>query len=461
MNTRTLKWLVFLAALGYVPTLAFYYVGEEAIFPISSLEMWHQREWIQQLMFGSSLQHNPLFNWMIIPFATLTGWEYVLPVTRALTIAATLATSAVAGWLTWRLLRDEALAWFTALVYLTFADVMLYRGWLAYVDPLFGFFVFSAIAALWIACEERRPALIAVAVASLSCAFMSKALTAYAFYGGAVLVLMLAPHRRRVLLGLRSIVLHVAAVFAPLLWLHSLPANAGQGTRMFAEILLKLTPADGFEYVQKLILYPLETAVRLSPAIPLLLYFAWRKRTTIDPQTAPHLKTASLIALVNFLPYWLAPISAIRYLLPIFPLWAFVVAALLWRAGQPSLITTRQWLAGAIALKFAAVVFLFPYYQSHYRGENYALTARDIMERTAGYPLYTTDVSASGMSVAGYIDTGRLPAPPVRRPPAQWDSGFVIAYSADDALGKTAHRYQLAGNDLYLLCRGTACQVAK
>ncbi len=39
--------------------------------------------------------HNPLFNWLIIPCAALIGWEYMLPVARALTIAATLATAAV------------------------------------------------------------------------------------------------------------------------------------------------------------------------------------------------------------------------------------------------------------------------------------------------------------------------------------------------------------------------------
>src|SRR5450631_3312955 len=115
MNSRTTKLLVLLAALSFVPTIAFYYVGEEAIFPISSLEMWHRHEWIQQPMFGGNVMHNPLFNWLIIPFAAFLGWEYVLPVTRVLTIAATLATAAVTGWLAWRLVRDAAFAWFAAL----------------------------------------------------------------------------------------------------------------------------------------------------------------------------------------------------------------------------------------------------------------------------------------------------------------------------------------------------------
>ena len=52
MNDRRIRLLLLMAALSFAPALAFYYVGEEAIFPIASLEMWHQREWIEQPLFG-------------------------------------------------------------------------------------------------------------------------------------------------------------------------------------------------------------------------------------------------------------------------------------------------------------------------------------------------------------------------------------------------------------------------
>lgn len=458
MKIGHLRFLVLLAALSYLPTLAFYYVGEEAIFPIVSLEMWHQRDWTQQSLFGLNPLHNPLFNWLIIPLAALTGWEYVLPVTRALTVAATLATAATAGWLAWRLLGDRACAWFAALVYLTLADVLLYRGWLAYVDPLFGFFVFGAIATLWVACVERRPALIALAVASLTCAFLSKAFTAYAFYGGAVLVLTVTPQSRRVLLSAPSLALHAAAALAPALWLALLPAKSGQGSRMFAEILAKLAPPGPLEYLQQLAGFPAETVLRLSPAILLAAYFAWRGRIDLRSEFRPHFRTAAWIALIGYLPYWLAPHGAIRYLVPVYPVIALALAMLLWSAGEHAAATTRNWLIGAIALKFVAVVFLFPYYQSHYRGENYALAARDIIARTAGQPLYTMADTASGLSVAGYVDAWRYPAAPLRWAPERWESGFVLTETVDAASGRIAARYVLGGDELYLLCRGAACQ---
>lgn len=457
-DKKTLRVLVLLAVLSFMPTLAFYYVGEEAIFPIASLEMWHRGEWLHQYLFGGNTQHNPLFNWLIIPLAALTGWEYVLPVTRALTVAATLATAATVGWLAFRLLRDTAFAWFAALVYLTLADVLLYRGWLAYVDPLFGFFVFAAVAALWVACEERRPALIVLAVASLTCAFLSKAFTAYVFYGSAVLVLLTAPQRRRVLLSMPSLALHAAAALAPMMWLASLPGNLGQGNRMLGEIIAKLMPRGTVEYAQQLVGFPAETILRLSPAILLVGYFTWRGRVALRGQLDPHAKTAVWIAFISYLPYWLAPHSAIRYLVPIYPVIAFALALVLWRGGERVVVTVWRWLIAIIAVKFIAAVILFPLYQTNYRGENYAVTARDIIKRTAGHPLYTRNDSASGLSVAGYIDAWRYPVPPIVWAPERWESGFVIALAAQPELGTVAATYVLGGNELYLLCRGAACK---
>ncbi len=458
-SKNALRWLTIVAALSYAPALAFYYVGEEAIFPISALEMWANGDWIRQHMYGGNLQHNPLYNWLIIPLASLTGWQFMLPVARAITIAATLCTAAILGWLTLRLMRDEALAWFAALIYLTMMDVALYRGWLAYVDPLFGMFVFGAIAALWVACAKERPALLAIAVAGLTCAFMSKAFTAYVFYATAVFVLLFTQSGRRVLLSRVSIAMHALALLAPVAWLHWAPGTGGQGGRMFSEIVAKLMPESFFQYLQQLVRFPAESILRMAPALPLAVYYAWRRRISLKAE--PVLAIAAALAFLCYLPYWLAPISGIRYLMPVYPLFALVTAIILWRAGEPALLVSRRWLAGMLVVKLVAVVVLFPWYQSHYRGENYALAARDIIARTAGHALYINDVSASGMSVAGYIDAYTHPAAPLKRPPAQWESGFVIEYEEDPRIGRTFKHYPLAANNLYLLCRGAACAAGK
>jgi 4-amino-4-deoxy-L-arabinose transferase-like glycosyltransferase len=446
------------AAASFLPAIGFHYVGEEAIFPISSLEMWYHREWGQQLFYGSSLQHNPLFNWLIIPFATLAGWEHMLAVTRALTIAATIGTGLVVAWLCSALYRDAGFAAFAALAFLTLADVFFYRGWLAYADPLFAFFTLGAMACVWIACLRRSAGLLALAMAALTCAFMTKALTAYVFYGGTILVLLMDRQYRAFLLGPASWVAHLAGAALPIAWLYFLPENTGQGGRMLAEIVAKMAPASFFDYAVKLVTYPVDTLFRLAPLAPVAIYHWWRRRDAVDNERA-HLHTLVAIALVNYLPYWLAPQSSMRYLLPLYPLAAIAIARVLWTRGGEA--EARRWVIGMIAVKLALVLVLFPYYQSRYRGENFAAAARDIVQRTAGHPLYTYNVTASGMSVTAHIDVLRLPSAPITFPPQKWETGYIILHKPDAGMGQVVAEYRFGGNSLYLQCRGMACSKAR
>lgn len=453
------RWwgLYVIAAATFLPAIGFYYVGEEAIFPLSSLEMWYRGEWVQQFFYGASLKHNPLFNWMIIPLASATGWEHMLGVTRTITIAATVGMGGVLAWLCRALYRDAALAAFAALAYLTLADAFFYRGWLAYADPLFAFFVFGSIACLWFACERRSGGVLALAVVALTCAFLTKALTAYAFYGAAALVLLSRREHRSFLLGPASWAVHLVGAVLPLAWLYFVPDNTGQGVRMFAEIVAKLTPTSPAEYALKLVTYPLDTAARLAPALFIAGYYAWRNRAAASRSLDPHCRTALWIAFFGSLPYWLAPQSASRYLLPLYPLAGLVIARMLWEAGAPAVAVTRRWVIAAIALKLVLVLVLFPQYQERYRGRNFETAADDIQRRANGHALYTMSDNASGLSVTAHLDVLRLPAPPLTFPPEKWDTGFVITYTSNPALGRVAAEYRLGGDMLYLLCRGAAC----
>ncbi len=225
---------------------------------------------------------------------------------------------------------------------------------------------------------------------------------------------------------------------------------------MFGEILAKLTPTGLADYALKLVTYALDTVTRLAPALLLSAYYVWRRRTAVVEAGDGHCRTALWVALINYLPYWLAPQSSTRHLMPLYPLAGLVIARLLWVAGAQAVSVTQRWLVVAVVVKLAVVLAVFPYYQAHYRGANYATAARQIHERAAGRPLYTTNDSASGLSVAANINVLRLPAP-ITFPPAQWESGFVIAYTPDPKLGKIAAEFRLSGNNLYLLCRGAAC----
>ena len=455
------RWLWFayaIAAASFVPTLFFHYVGEEAIFPLSSLEMWHRGDWVRQTIYGSHVQHTPLFNWLIIAVAGAVGWEHVLVVARAITIAATCLTGLVVAGLAQALWANRGLTAFSALAYVTLADVFFYRGWLAYVDPLFALFTAAAVAALWIACHRGQPGWLWAAAVALTLALLSKALTAYVFYGLAAAVLF-AGNRgyRAFLLSPASWLAHAAALALPLGWFFLVPAAGGQGSRLLADVLLKLAPQGLADYLVKLAAFPADAALRLAPVPFIAAYYLWRQRGTAKGG-GREAHTALWIAAVNFLPYWIAPQSAIRYLMPLYPFVALAAAWAIWRAGASAVKVTLRWLAAVLVLKLVLVLAVFPYYQSHYRGEDHWLAARDIHARTAGHRLYTRDDSASGLSVSAHLDLMRLPQAPLTFPPAAWDDAFLISPAPGASEESVVRQYRVGRNDLYLLCRGAACR---
>ncbi len=447
---RLMKWLCILAVAAYLPALGFYYVGEEAIFPITSLEMHHAGSWLLQIMYGVNVRHNPLFNWLIMLFSSALGWSHVLAVTRAIAMLSTLGCGLVLFRLTSHLTGDRGFAFFSALTYLTFADVALYHGWLAYADPLFSFFIFSSIALLWISAEKSSIKLLFFALVLIELAFLAKAMTAYVFYGVSVLVLL--KRHRAFLLGIPSLALHALAFALPLVWFSLLPSQ-GQGGRMFDEILGKLALPGFNAYLGQLAGFPLEAVLRMAPVTLLVLYFALRRKAAENPPDAS--RTAFWIGFFNLLPYWISPHSSIRYILPIYPFFALYFAGLLWKGDCRK--DALNWMGAMVGLKLVLMIILFPWYQSHFRGENYLAAAREIARTAEGFPLYATDVSSSGMSVTGYLDVLRLPAAPLVFPPANWENGYAIAYAENPKAGKTYRTYKLGGDTLYLLCRGQAC----
>ena len=443
------------AALGLLPALFYYYVGEEAIFPISSLEMWQRGTWLKQYLYGMDVQHNPLFNWLIMPLSALAGWKHVLIVTRALTVCATLITGLTVAWLTQCLFRNKAFAAFAALTYLTMADVLFYHGWLSYADPLFAMFIFAAVAALWAGVHERRNKLLFAAGMLLTCAFMTKALTAYLFYGAAIFVLLFDAQQRSFLFRWPSLFIHTATFAAPLGWFALIPSGSSQGGRMFAEILYKLAFPEMSAYFTRLITYPLEVFIWLSPATLLAAYFWVRHRRR--EKYSSLLRTAFWIALLEFLPYWISPKGGMRYLLPVYPLLALIAAHIIWQSGENARTIAHRWMIGAIVVNFFLALIVFPLYQGHYRGKNYDETAADILALSGNYPLYSSNASASGLSVTAYLDQRRYPAPAIQLPPEQWQTGYVLTLGPDEKQGVVFRKYQLGGDELYLLCRGDAC----
>ena len=176
-SAKTWWWLYAAAALSLYTTLGLPYVGEEAVYTITSLEMRLNHDYFVTTLYGTNYGRPPLLNWLIIPLAEMLGWDRMLLASRLVAATATVLTGLVLAWLTLNLTRNRALAAFAAVVFLS-GDALFYRGWLAYADPLLTLCVFGAIACLWVAVLRKEGALLWLAVLLVTCGFLAKVQTA-------------------------------------------------------------------------------------------------------------------------------------------------------------------------------------------------------------------------------------------------------------------------------------------
>lgn len=459
--TNNIRWWYLWAVLCFIPTLFFRYVGEEGVYTLNSMEMWQRQEFMSTVMYGlmgGGGGRPPLFSWLMIPVANGIGWENVLVASRIVTVAATVGTSLITAWLAQQLWRNNSISWLAALLYLVTADVLFYRGWLSYADPLFAMLVALAIAQAWVACLRSSYRLLAGAMLAVFAAFLTKAFTAYVFLGVGLLVLVMDAKFRRFLLRSQAWAIYAFALLLPLMWFKFGTHDAAQHVTMFDDITVKLTAPNIGEYLTRLLLYPLEMFIRLMPASLVIGYLLLRKRGAILGQH-PAIRQSLSLAVLNFLPYWLAPQGGARYLLPIYPFLVLPAAYLV--TQQAGVFAVKRWLIGTLLLASVVNLFVFPYYQQRVRGENYRQMAMEIIDKYGQYPLYASNVSAVGLSVVANIDSLRFDQPALIWPPSDFKEGIVIAHAPDDVAGTLLRKFQIRNDAVFLICRGAACSPGK
>jgi len=457
-SPKVIWWIFCTAAASLLPMLFLQYEGEEPFFTIFAQEMWANREFIVTTHFGTVYPRPGLFPWLIVALSNILGWANVLIAARLVAITATILTGLTLAWLVFRLFADRLLAVVAAAIFLS-GDVLLYRGWLAYADPLFAFFTFGAMACLWVATNERRNDLLVLAALGLIGAFLAKVLTAYAFYGVLGLVLLWKHENRFFLIRPASLALHALAVAFPLVWTLKVVGGAYFDNVVLNVLKLPMHPPSSGEYIKHVLLFPLSTVGLLLPASALAAYGIVR-----SGKIRPNLAVSDIAlwtACLNLIPYWLVPGSQ-RYLLPILPLFALPLAQIIVRSGEFVISLTAKVLMANIAVALIASMAAIPLYQRYVRGD-YAELARMIMARTKNEPIYATDDTAVGSSLVANLNTLRAPRPPIVRPPSDFKSGYVLARDTDDVESRVYLTFSVGRNadgqrTRYLLCRGAACE---
>jgi len=455
-STVRAYWLLFtLAALSFFTTLPIQFVGEESVYPLMSYEMYFRGSYLIPLMYGNSYWRPPLYNLMIIPVAQIIGWDYMLVAARLVTLTATIMSAFLLAWFAKYLTADKVFSAFAALVYLTLGDVLFYSGWLCYSDPVFSLFVLASIVLGWIGLAEKRYSFLTAAVIALTAAFFTKVLTAYIFYSVAMLILALRKQRWAFLCSWQSLVLHGLAFLVPVFWYLSVPVGNSEHS-LLTDITNKLAAISWWHYFTQVFTYPLQTLVQLLPIAGVLIYAYWRRQPLGKWREQPDIVTSLLIVGVNYLPYWLSPQSGIRYLIPLFPFAGAILAYIAFYGTPQVRQWAVKWLIVAIMLKFILGLSLYPYLYNERKG-SFEVVARDIVSITDKHNLYALNFAASGISTVAQIDLLIFPKAPLSSPPAQFSDGFVISHTLDQNIGLLYKKYRIAGDNLYLLCRGPAC----
>lgn len=457
LEGRTQTWcygIVCAAALSFLLTLLLPHMGEEGVYTISTLEMWFNTDKWLPTLYGTVYHRPPMINWLSLPLTQLFGFEHVLLATRLVTALSTLATGGLLFYFTKSIFKEQSLAWLVTAVFFS-GDLLYKRGWLAYADPLFAFFVFLGFMALWLGVKKQQNRWIPLAAFSLVAAFLTKALTGYVIYGTTLLALFLNPQHRRFMLKPTFITWHLVAFSFPLVW--SLGISQGeQGGDMLVDISNKWNDLTLKTIFFNIILYPIDTLARFLPA-SLLAIWALVTRTkdkTKQPEDYKTWVTIAVIALINYLPYWLAPMTRARYILPLYPLISLCLTYLI-VTYRPKLV--KPLLAGLtvfIILKYAAV---FGGYEKHLIDkEGQAIeVAKDIQRRVenSGFPLFSEADTAPGLSISAELDILRYPKPPITRVPHDFSKGYVLSYLENPRYGTIATTYQVGRYQIFLYFR--------
>lgn len=462
VSVRTI-WLLFsVAAISFVFTLNLSHIGEEGVYTISSFEMWYSKHYLYPILYGATYGRPPFFSWLIIGVAKVIGWSHMLFAARLVTAVATVGTGLVLAWLVQNIFYDKRFAAFSALAYLT-TDALLYHGWVAYADPLFAFCVFSAIACLWVACEREYFGWLVIAVLALTAAFLTKALTVYAFYFVAF-VLLLFFGKRKFLLHPLSVILHLIALSMPLLWMFI--THDANGSHLIHDVWYwSLSAGQNNEittYLMQFAAFTVEIFVRVLPVSLLAIYYFCRGFSGVEAKHKTAIKFLILFIGISFFPYWVAVKHSARYILPLYPFMAIWCSYIVWRVDVHAVRIALVWFVFAIVIKYLSVIFWWPQYQANYRGD-YAQVARDVVSRVHTYPLYTTGAGAMEHSVIDHVNIMRCPS---TSPVNDFDllipgnkDYFVFTAIKDFNSGKILRAYSLGktSTKLYLLCYGKAC----
>ncbi len=446
-NRRTLQVMAFLAVLAMFLPIGLQLIGEEGVFALSSYEMFLRGDFWQETLYGAYHQRPPLHNWLIIATASGIGWNHVDIAIRLVSIAASIGTAALAGLFVRRLLPQKNAGWLAALIYLTLGETMFWYGWLGYADATFAFFIFGMSASLWLAIQGEHMRWYVAAIFMLICAVLTKAMTAYVFFAFTALAVAYGLQRWRFILRPLPVLLFAASLLTPWLWGYASGGTSSHAAGLLHDISQKFEHFDMAAYMTHLASFPLHNATRVLPLGLLIAWLAFRHQISVRGQP---IHTILLIIALNYLPYWFAPESSMRYVI-IFYGWVALAFTCWIASARPEYQRAAMIImVCTIVLKVPYSFWILPQVKEAGPHRDQRAVARDILKIAGDKPVRGANNAAEGLAVGTYInmitDDGQF----VRNPQPQDRDVFVFTYGPHASYGEPVKTYKLHKTPIYL-----------
>lgn len=309
--------LSFFYGLGHYPLSA-----EEPRRALIALEMFLSNDWLNPTLHGEPYYRKPpLYNWTIAAMFGLLNntaeWVVRLPAALSFVLLG------LAHFFVSKRVFGIRIAVFSTIMLWTFVDLYLYFSRLAEMDLFFSLLMYPSIILPYIFANKNRWLLFWLIPGFFAgLGFLAKGMPAIAFWGISTFVALALTRSFRqclkwlVLLGPLSFLLPVMPYFLAYAQQYSLAP--------FLDTLLlqsaDRTTSSAGQFFVHLLVFPLDTLKNFLPYTFLLLL--WRKHFWHNS----YFKALIFLFLANYVLYWVAPGGRGRYIYPLFPIAALVLA---------------------------------------------------------------------------------------------------------------------------------------
>lgn len=305
-----------LVNLGIVPL----YVEEPRRATVA-MEMIFRGNWLVPTINGAFYYLKPpFFNWILASVYQLTGIHNEF-ITRLPTVISLLAFGLVI-FLAGKKYISNSFGALSALLFITASGNLFFNGLLAEIDIFYSLVTYTSLICLFHFFQRKQYLLLFLSIYFLGAVgTLTKGLPSLVFTGLSLLAFFIVNRQFRKLFSLAhlaGIVLFIALVST------YFAAYSRQGD--VVQYLANLTVESGkrfsgetfWDYLQHMVLYPLDTLMNLLPA-SLLIIFAFRRSFLKNIRGNAFMKFALLMVAVHFPVYWLPPGGKQRYILMLYP----------------------------------------------------------------------------------------------------------------------------------------------